>query len=213
MQPETPVEKAILENRMSLFAICDEQDSVFEYWIAGLYRSGDIPEGLRLAHLSGGRLGDVLLRGDFPAAEFLLSEYPVGQKAAQDVAINAEYKAAAGKLFIRAVHCLNQVHTQIGDRIYAEDFQAMHARIPSILLIRRSKSLRLLLKPSAARKPFQINHATNEPVQIHGKPYVQHSELRKKPSKEITAAEPTGPHHCKGYNHGKPNISGRFQRI
>ena len=39
MQPETPVEKAILENGVGLFAICDEKEGTFEYWIAGPYHS------------------------------------------------------------------------------------------------------------------------------------------------------------------------------
>lgn len=48
MTPETPVEKAILENGIGLFAICDEKEGAFEYWIAGLYRGGEVPEGLKL---------------------------------------------------------------------------------------------------------------------------------------------------------------------
>ena len=47
MQPETPMEKAILENGIGLFAICDEKEGAFEYWIAGLYRGGEVPEGLK----------------------------------------------------------------------------------------------------------------------------------------------------------------------
>ena len=48
MKPETDIEKAILENRIGMFAICDEKDDSFEYWIAGLYEGGDVPEGLKL---------------------------------------------------------------------------------------------------------------------------------------------------------------------
>ena len=47
MQPETPVEVAILENGIGMFAICDEKEGSFEYWIAGLYQGGDVPEGLK----------------------------------------------------------------------------------------------------------------------------------------------------------------------
>ena len=47
MQPETPVEKAILENGIGLFAICDDKEGAFDYWIAGLYQGGDVPEGLK----------------------------------------------------------------------------------------------------------------------------------------------------------------------
>ena len=48
MKPETAVERAILENGVGLFAICDEREGAFEYWIAGLYQGGDVPEGLKL---------------------------------------------------------------------------------------------------------------------------------------------------------------------
>lgn len=48
MKPENAMEKAILENNVGLFAICDEKNGFFEYWIAGLYQGGEVPEGLRL---------------------------------------------------------------------------------------------------------------------------------------------------------------------
>ena len=48
MQPETDVEKAILDNRIGMFAICAEAENGFEYWIAGLYQGGAVPEGLEL---------------------------------------------------------------------------------------------------------------------------------------------------------------------
>ena len=48
MQPGTTVEKAILENGIGMFAICDEKEGSFEYWIAGLYKGGEVPEGLKL---------------------------------------------------------------------------------------------------------------------------------------------------------------------
>ena len=48
MQPETAVETSILENGVGLFAICDEKEGAFEYWIAGLYKGGQLPEGLKL---------------------------------------------------------------------------------------------------------------------------------------------------------------------
>lgn len=48
MLPETPTEKAILENSIGMFAICDEKESGFEYWIAGLYKGGEVPVGLKL---------------------------------------------------------------------------------------------------------------------------------------------------------------------
>ena len=47
-RPETPTEKAILENSIGMFAICEEKEDGFEYWIAGLYKGGEVPEGLAL---------------------------------------------------------------------------------------------------------------------------------------------------------------------
>ena len=48
MKPETPTERAILENGIGMFAICNEKENGFEYWIAGLYKGGEVPEGLKL---------------------------------------------------------------------------------------------------------------------------------------------------------------------
>ena len=48
MKPETPVEKAVLENGIGMFAICEAGDNGFQYWIAGLYRGGEVPDGLEL---------------------------------------------------------------------------------------------------------------------------------------------------------------------
>ena len=48
MIPETPTERAILENSIGMFGICDEKEDGFEYWIAGLYKGGEVPEGLKL---------------------------------------------------------------------------------------------------------------------------------------------------------------------
>ena len=50
MKPETQVERAILENGIGMFAICDDRNGSFDYWIAGLYKGGNVPEGLKLFH-------------------------------------------------------------------------------------------------------------------------------------------------------------------
>lgn len=42
------MEQALLENRIGRFAICEQKAGCFEYWIAGLYRGGAVPEGLKL---------------------------------------------------------------------------------------------------------------------------------------------------------------------
>ena len=28
-----------------MFAICDEKEGLFEYWIAGIYKGGEVPDG------------------------------------------------------------------------------------------------------------------------------------------------------------------------
>ena len=48
MQPQTPLEQAVLENQIGMFAICDAHANGFEYWIAGIYQGGEVPEGLKL---------------------------------------------------------------------------------------------------------------------------------------------------------------------
>ena len=44
------MEQALLENRIWIwrFAICEQKADCFEFWIAGLYRGGAVPEGLKL---------------------------------------------------------------------------------------------------------------------------------------------------------------------
>lgn len=42
------MEQALLENQIGRFAICEQTADCFEYWIAGLYRGGAVPEGLKL---------------------------------------------------------------------------------------------------------------------------------------------------------------------
>lgn len=48
MQPRNAVERAILVNGIGMYAICAESENGFEYWIAGEYRGGEVPEGLAL---------------------------------------------------------------------------------------------------------------------------------------------------------------------
>lgn len=48
MIPETALERAILDNGIGMFAICIEKEDIFEYWIAGLYKGGEVPEELKL---------------------------------------------------------------------------------------------------------------------------------------------------------------------
>lgn len=48
MSPQNDVEMAILENGIGMYAICSDNGSSFEYWIAGIYKGGIVPEGLSL---------------------------------------------------------------------------------------------------------------------------------------------------------------------
>ena len=48
MKPETAIEKSILENGIGMFAICEDKNGSFNYWIAGLYQGGEVPEGMKL---------------------------------------------------------------------------------------------------------------------------------------------------------------------
>lgn len=48
MKPETPVEEAILRCGIGMFALCSDGDDGFEYWVAGKYDGGEVPDGLRL---------------------------------------------------------------------------------------------------------------------------------------------------------------------
>ena len=48
MESANAVEKAIIENRIGMYAICAEAENGFSYWIAGMYQGGDVPDGLEL---------------------------------------------------------------------------------------------------------------------------------------------------------------------
>ena len=66
MKPETPVEEAVFANGIGRFAICAEAGDSFDYWIAGLYRGGDVPEGLELFRFSAGRWAVFTTKGPIP---------------------------------------------------------------------------------------------------------------------------------------------------
>ena len=66
MQPENAVEHAILENGIGMYAICAESENGFAYWIAGLYRGGEVPEGLELFSFPAGEWAVFTTRGPIP---------------------------------------------------------------------------------------------------------------------------------------------------
>ena len=62
------MEKAIPENGIGFFAICDEKEGFFEYWIAGLYRGGEVPEGLKLYTFPEGEWAMFSAKGPLPGS-------------------------------------------------------------------------------------------------------------------------------------------------
>ncbi|MBR2809822.1 MAG: GyrI-like domain-containing protein [Solobacterium sp.] len=66
MQPETAIEKAILENGIGMYAICADDENSFTYWIAGLYQGGEVPEGLELYSFPPGEWAVFTARGPIP---------------------------------------------------------------------------------------------------------------------------------------------------
>ena len=66
MKPENALEKALLDNRVGMFAICADGESSFTYWIAGMYRGGEVPEGLELYTFPAGEWAVFTARGPIP---------------------------------------------------------------------------------------------------------------------------------------------------
>ena len=68
MRPENAVEKAILENRVGMFAICSCNGNGFTYWIAGPYQGGEVPDGLELYSLPAGEWAVFTAKGPLPGS-------------------------------------------------------------------------------------------------------------------------------------------------
>ena len=66
VKPETPVEEAVLANRIGMFAICTASENGFNYWIAGLYQGGEVPEGLKLYSFPAGEWAIFTAKGPMP---------------------------------------------------------------------------------------------------------------------------------------------------
>ena len=75
MKPETPVEEAILAHGIGMFAICAEDETGFEYWIAGLYKGGDVPAGLELFTFPASNWAMFSTKGPIPASLQSLNTY------------------------------------------------------------------------------------------------------------------------------------------
>ena len=72
---ETPTEKAILDNGIGMFAICEKKEGGLAYWIAGLYRGGEVPEGLALYPLPESDWAVFSARGPLPGSLQALNTY------------------------------------------------------------------------------------------------------------------------------------------
>lgn len=101
MQPQNGVEKAILENGIGMYAICTESENGFEYWIAGLYRGGEVPEGLELYTFPESNWAVFTAKGPIPGALHALNTtvwqewYPdEGQKHQANVSATLEVYSA-----------------------------------------------------------------------------------------------------------------------
>lgn len=68
MQPETPVEEAIFANHIGQFAICADSERSFDYWIAGLYLGGEVPEGLELYTFPASNWAVFTVKGPLPSS-------------------------------------------------------------------------------------------------------------------------------------------------
>jgi len=68
MKPETEIEKAMLENMIGKYAICAESANGFEYWIAGAYQGGNVPEGLELYSFPAGDWAVFTAKGPMPVS-------------------------------------------------------------------------------------------------------------------------------------------------
>ena len=68
MTPETPVEQAVLDHGIGTYAICADGENSFTYWIAGLYKGGDVPEGLELFTFPAEEWAIFMAKGPIPEA-------------------------------------------------------------------------------------------------------------------------------------------------
>ena len=68
MQPQTGVEKAILDNGIGMYAICADSENGFAYWIAGEYKGGEVPEGLEIFSFPESDWAIFTAKGPLPAS-------------------------------------------------------------------------------------------------------------------------------------------------
>ena len=100
-RPQTPTERAILENNIGMFAICDEKESGFEYWIAGLYKGGEAPEGLKLYTFPESDWAIFSAKGPLPGSLQALNTY-----------VWQEWYPKEGRQFVGGGNSMLEVYTQ-----------------------------------------------------------------------------------------------------
>ena len=101
MVPETPTERAILENGIGMFAICDEKEDGFEYWIAGLYKGGEVPAGLKLYTFPESDWAVFSAKGPLPFSLQNLNTY-----------VWQEWYPREGKQYMESGNTMLEVYTQ-----------------------------------------------------------------------------------------------------
>ena len=101
-RPETPTEKAILENSIGMFAICEEKEDGFEYWIAGLYKGGEVPEGLALYPFPESDWAMFSAKGPLPGSLQTLNTY-----------VWQEWYPNEGKRYMRGGNVMLEVYTPV----------------------------------------------------------------------------------------------------
>lgn len=75
MKPETPVEEAILAHGIGMFAFCADAETGFEYWIAGLYKGGEVPAGLELYTFPASNWAMFSIKGPIPSSLHSLNTF------------------------------------------------------------------------------------------------------------------------------------------
>ena len=71
MQPETPEEQAVFDNRIGQYAVCrclksEGRDGAFEYMICGEYLGGTVPDGMKLLTIPESDWAGFRCRGALP---------------------------------------------------------------------------------------------------------------------------------------------------
>lgn len=68
MIPENDVERAMLNHGIGMYAVCTDGSGSCEYWIAGMFRGGDVPEGLELLEMADGDWAVFTAKGPLPGS-------------------------------------------------------------------------------------------------------------------------------------------------